>query len=173
MVDIPYVLLHKLLQFKELNITSKSIEDIELQNVLNNTFIPIWVKQQKDGNGQIIPYKNLWENSLFGEDDVEMCSSTDNDGFHGSVEEARKRGYNVSKMKEWTDKGKTGIREWYNNLLKRGVHKQNANNLLVPFAYITCIISGTEWDNFFELRCPKYYSGKSYHKSKKKTIVNI
>lgn len=48
------------------------------------------------------------------------------------------------------------IEEAYNELIKEGVHKQNANRLLSPFAYTTCIISGTEWGNFFSLRCPKY-----------------
>lgn len=43
------------------------------------------------------------------------------------------------------------------------IHKQNINRLLAPFAYTTCIISGTEWDNFFSLRNPKYeIDGKVY-----------
>jgi thymidylate synthase ThyX len=33
-----------------------------------------------------------------------------------------------------------------------GVHKQVANRLLEPFAYVTSIISATEWSNFFKLR---------------------
>ena len=37
------------------------------------------------------------------------------------------------------------------------VHKQNVNRLLAPFAYTTCILTGTEWENFFLLRCPQYY----------------
>ena len=38
-------------------------------------------------------------------------------------------------------------------LLDAGVHKQLANRLLEPFSWITVIISATEWDNFFALRC--------------------
>jgi thymidylate synthase ThyX len=34
-----------------------------------------------------------------------------------------------------------------------GVHKQLANRLLEPFAWHTVIATGTEWDNFFALRC--------------------
>ncbi len=34
-----------------------------------------------------------------------------------------------------------------------GVHKQVVNRLLEPFQHITTIVSSTEWDNFFELRC--------------------
>jgi len=34
-----------------------------------------------------------------------------------------------------------------------GVHKQHANRLVEPFAWQTAIISATEWDNFYALRC--------------------
>lgn len=34
--------------------------------------------------------------------------------------------------------------------------KQLANRLLEPFMYHTVLISGTEWENFFSLRCPQY-----------------
>jgi hypothetical protein len=38
-------------------------------------------------------------------------------------------------------------------LQERGVHKQITNRLLGPFLWTTAIISATEWDNFFSLRC--------------------
>jgi len=34
-----------------------------------------------------------------------------------------------------------------------GVHKQIAARLLEPFAWVTQLITATEWDNFFRLRC--------------------
>lgn len=34
-----------------------------------------------------------------------------------------------------------------------GVHKQIVNRLLEPWMWITVIVSATEWDNFFHLRC--------------------
>lgn len=37
-------------------------------------------------------------------------------------------------------------------LSKLGAHKQLANRLTEPFAHITTIVSGTEWENFFALR---------------------
>ena len=36
------------------------------------------------------------------------------------------------------------------------VTKQLCNRLLEPFMYHTVIVTATEWENFFELRCPKY-----------------
>lgn len=38
-------------------------------------------------------------------------------------------------------------------LARLGVHKQLANRLLEPFAWHTCIVTATEWSNFFALRC--------------------
>ena len=37
-----------------------------------------------------------------------------------------------------------------------GVTKQLCNRLLEPFMWHTVLVTATEWDNFFELRCPKY-----------------
>jgi thymidylate synthase ThyX len=38
-------------------------------------------------------------------------------------------------------------------LLALDVHKQELNRLLEPFLWHTVIVSATEWENFFELRC--------------------
>ena len=34
-----------------------------------------------------------------------------------------------------------------------GIHKQIVNRILEPFAHIHVVITGTEWDNFYNLRC--------------------
>lgn len=43
-------------------------------------------------------------------------------------------------------------------LSRKGVTKQICNRLLEPFMWHTCLITATEWENFFELRCPQYRS---------------
>lgn len=40
-------------------------------------------------------------------------------------------------------------------LLARGLHKQVANRVLEPYFHINTLVTATEWDNFFELRCHK------------------
>jgi thymidylate synthase ThyX len=40
-------------------------------------------------------------------------------------------------------------------LLSLGLHKQITNRLLEPWLWHTCIVTSTEWDNFFALRCDK------------------
>lgn len=44
---------------------------------------------------------------------------------------------------------------WAKHLHEIGVHKQVVNRIVEPWMWITVIISGTEWDNFFGLRCHK------------------
>lgn len=47
-----------------------------------------------------------------------------------------------------------------------GVTKQMCNRLLEPFMMHTVLISGTEWENFFKLRCPQYsWQGKGNFRS--------
>jgi thymidylate synthase ThyX len=40
-------------------------------------------------------------------------------------------------------------------LLSHGLHKQLVNRVVEPWMWITVIITATEWDNFFALRCNK------------------
>ncbi|HNQ20388.1 MAG TPA: hypothetical protein PKI46_04930, partial [Bacteroidales bacterium] len=41
-------------------------------------------------------------------------------------------------------------------LNEKAVTKQLCNRLLEPFMWHTVIVTATEWENFFALRCPKY-----------------
>lgn len=58
----------------------------------------------------------------------------------------------------------------------QGVTKQLCNRLLEPFMWHTVLVTATEFENFFELRCPKYHTPVSgegfYFKSKKDCIAN-
>ena len=58
-----------------------------------------------------------------------------------------------------------------NNL--HGVTKQLCNRLLEPFQWYTCLVTATEFDNFYELRCPRYQhqNGKIF-KSWKDLVSN-
>jgi len=45
--------------------------------------------------------------------------------------------------------------EQANILDEIGIHKQHANDLLKPFMRIPILVTGTQWENFFNLRCNK------------------
>ena len=52
-------------------------------------------------------------------------------------------------------------------LSSMGITKQIVNRILEPYQWYTCIVTATELDNFFELRCPQYeWDGQSF-KSRK------
>ena len=38
-------------------------------------------------------------------------------------------------------------------MLRIGLHKQIANRILSPWQWVTVLVTGTEWENFFALRC--------------------
>jgi thymidylate synthase ThyX len=39
------------------------------------------------------------------------------------------------------------------DMMRIGLHKQVANRILEPFQHIHVLVTSTEWDNFFDLRC--------------------
>jgi thymidylate synthase ThyX len=39
------------------------------------------------------------------------------------------------------------------SLIEKGAHKQNVNRLLEPWMHVPVLVTGTEWENFFKLRC--------------------
>lgn len=54
------------------------------------------------------------------------------------------------------------------------VTKQLCNRLLEPFLWYTALITATEWDNFFELRCPQYtYKGQTFRSRKDLLAANL
>ena len=56
---------------------------------------------------------------------------------------------------EWLEARDLAIAQSY-ELNRLGVTKQLCNRLLEPFQWYTCLVTATEFDNFYELRCPKY-----------------
>lgn len=52
----------------------------------------------------------------------------------------------------WRSSGKAMcVAAW--GMMKLGLHKQVANRLLEPWQYINVLVSSTDWDNFYKLRC--------------------
>lgn len=52
----------------------------------------------------------------------------------------------------WRTAGKVAcVFAW--GFIKIGLHKQVANRILEPWQYINVLVTATEWENFFELRC--------------------
>jgi len=54
--------------------------------------------------------------------------------------------------KLWINSSKS-VLMYAEELQRIGVHKQITNRLLAPFLWTTAVITATEWNNFFTLRC--------------------
>ena len=71
----------------------------------------------------------------------------------------------------WLEASESAIHH-ANKLKELGVTKQLVNRILEPFQYYTSILTGTDFENFFELRAPKYeYKGKVY-RSKRSLLID-
>ena len=145
LVDFPTVLLaelrtHRILtqgslyehsELVDFNLSANSARAIPhnkyLKKVLDNPFIPIWTKQQKGMSGNLL--EDIEDNNSIWESNI--------------------------KRSDFSNEFPNKLIDTYEDLINKGVHKQNANRLLAPFAYTTCIMTGTEWDNFFSLRLSK------------------
>ena len=52
-------------------------------------------------------------------------------------------------------------------LHEAGATKQLCNRLLEPFMWVTDLVTATEWENFFKLRCPQYEVAGELYRSRK------
>lgn len=63
------------------------------------------------------------------------------------------------------------------SLYNEGVTKQLCNRILEPFMMHKVLLTATEYDNFFDLRCPKYEVvtplGNPHYESKKRFLLNV
>lgn len=58
----------------------------------------------------------------------------------------------VGAQAEWLEAMRLAVTS-AKKLSRRGLHKQIVNRILEPFAHISVVITATDWDNFFTLRC--------------------
>jgi len=131
-----------------------------LKSVEEDPFIPIaWQKNHKGMQGS-----EYW---------------TDNDTVtvdEGDEYERYTKIYSATEhfITEWLEARDLAVAQSY-ELNRLGVTKQLCNRLLEPFMWHTVLISGTEWENFFALRCPQYEYSVAKFRSRKdlaKTTVH-
>lgn len=69
----------------------------------------------------------------------------------------------------WVESAKLSLQQ-AEKMEKFGISKQLVNRILEPYQYYQALVTATEWENFFELRCPKYQLPLEIVKSKKEAI---
>ena len=121
-----------------------------VESVKNDPFIPIaWQRDHKGMQGtkyivDPIEIKNCIKQWLFARDEAVNHS----ENLHGDYY----------------------IYDGTDIPLQMGVTKQLCNRLLEPFQWYTCLVTTTELENFYKLRCPQYWETEleeEYFKSKK------
>ncbi len=106
-----------------------------IQSIEDNPFIPIaW---QKDHTG-------MQGTDYFGEEHSKMLNQVWLSARDEAVAKAEALHFGIGTIHE--DKTETNI----------SVTKQMCNRLLEAFMYHTVIVTATEWENFFAMRCPQY-----------------
>lgn len=108
----------------------KMVEDVE-----NDPFIPIaWQKDHKGMQGA--EYFTI-------EDDKQLLTSGK---YYSTLDKLEER---------WLTARDKAV-QFATDLNAVGLTKQLCNRLLEPFQWYTCLVTTTEFDNFYELRCPKF-----------------
>ena len=117
-------------------------------------------------SSRAIPFKKMY--SDVAEDPfVPIAWQKDHKGMQGMEYETDEEEISILKQ-EWVYARDKAL-DSASYLHSRGLTKQLCNRLLEPFQWYTCLVTATEFDNFYELRCPKIYHAASgeYYKSVK------
>jgi len=145
LVTFPRIILAELNTHRMLSKNSASSRAIPfnkmVEAVQNNPFIPIaW---QKD-------HKGMQGTEYWTDDDTVTVGEGDEYERYTKIYSATEHF-----ITEWLEARDLAIAQSY-ELNRLGVTKQLCNRLLEPFMWHTVIVTATEWENFFKLRCPQY-----------------
>lgn len=118
-----------------------------LQMLLENPFVPIaW---QKDHTG--MQGTEYFEGEIFGEESQMFTTEALKQLWLGIMKESMVQSGMMRKV---------------------GLTKQIANRILEPYMWHTVLVTATEWENFFNLRCPQYDIGDGIlYKSRRDALL--
>ena len=150
LITFPRIILSELLTHRMLSKNTSSSRAIPfkkmVESVQNDPFIPIaWQKHHSGMQGT-----EYWDVSI-----IEEIGGFDYTNIPAKWLRARDTAINMAETLHDSP---------------IGITKQLCNRLLEPFMWTTMLITGSKegWDNFFELRCPRYYG---VYKSQKELLV--
>lgn len=142
-----------------------------LASVQNDPFIPIaWQKHHSGMQGtEYLSKTDEYNLSSFISTCIDTLNTKNKDSKEYLIEERRVEEkvnlinnllkdykYEIKTLDEWWLFARDKAIEAASILYVFDVTKQLCNRLLEPFMWHTVIITATEWENFFALRCPQY-----------------
>lgn len=116
---------------------------------------------KNSASSRAIPFKKMVE-SVKNNPFIPIAWQKDHSGMQGTEYLENSNGISESTMansvwltgRDWAVKTAESLHSQDNGF--SSVTKQLCNRLLEPFMWHTVLISATEWENFFKLRCPQY-----------------
>lgn len=121
---------------------------------------------KNSASSRAIPFKKMIE-SVKTHPFIPMAWMKDHTGMQGnqffmdndtiSDNESGENGWKISDHLDrmWLT-GRDEAVKRVESIAEYGATKQIINRILEAYMYHTCIVTGTEWENFFALRCPQY-----------------
>lgn len=110
---------------------------------------------RNSASSRAIPFEKMVE-SVKNNPFIPIAWQRDHKGMQGSEYTTN----NVMLEYEWLEARNKAIIYSESLCIGNDVTKQLCNRLLEPFMWHTVIVTATEWENFFHLRCPQYvYDG--------------
>lgn len=108
---------------------------------------------RNSSSSRAIPFNKMVE-TVKNEPFIPIAWQKDHKGMQG-VEYFTKE-HEINLLRDnWLEARNNAVEEAV-NLSNIGVTKQICNRLLEPFMWHTALVTSTEWQNFFEQRCPEY-----------------
>lgn len=144
-LTIPQIIVKELLRHRMFSFSSSSMRAIPFNKVVQNI-----------------------EENMF----VPLAFQAHHSGMQGSKYLIGEEHENAKQ--KWIDAGVKACEE-AKKLYNIGITKQLCSRIIEPFGYAKILVTATEFTNFFELRCPKYYcalTGETYW-SKKDFIHDV
>lgn len=108
---------------------------------------------KNSASSRAIPFKKMVE-SITNDPFIPIAWQKEHSGMQGTeyITDKNETEYNIS---NWLQARDYAL-DQANYLTTNKVTKQLCNRLLEPFMWHTVLITATEWENFFALRCPQY-----------------
>lgn len=113
------------------------------------------VFSKNSASSRAIPFEKMVK--MVEEDPfIPIAWQKDHKGMQGTEYFSSENGDNVHRLTEGWLMARDSAVQIAKGLHNSGVTKQLCNRLLEPFMWHTVLLTGTEFNHFFDLRCPKY-----------------
>lgn len=119
---------------------------------------------RNSASSRAIPFKKMLD-KVNTSPMIPMAWQKEHKGMQGSdyIEDQQTLDYIT---KQWLF-GRDCVVDAAQRISSNDVTKQLCNRLLEPFQYHTILVTATEWENFFQLRCPQYNLNGKIFRSRK------